>query len=209
MVLKMFCSQCCVPEPSALREFVSRPPIGSVRLHCTMIRHDEEYNLSSGTCYTLYLEYLGGLVPLLKGKRTSKIRPEFVIFDPQVEGTLFIETFSFERIWFFQIFTCIVWSPKVRQPRPILQVRVVVIVILQTVIVKMVVQVLQECRGKEKKSSRIQMCLIMIGYLFRELNKISSMKISLMLILFQRYLSHIFGSYCGFQNVIFVPCGVQ
>lgn len=48
-----------------------------------MIRHDEETNLSSGTCYTLYLEYLGGLVPLLKGKRTSKIRPEFVIFDPQ------------------------------------------------------------------------------------------------------------------------------
>ncbi|KAJ8937377.1 hypothetical protein NQ314_011925, partial [Rhamnusium bicolor] len=75
-------------EPSALREFVSRPPVGSVRLHCTMIRHDEENNLSSGTCYTLYLEYLGGLVPLLKGKRTSKIRPEFVIFDPQVEDYL-------------------------------------------------------------------------------------------------------------------------
>lgn len=52
-----------------------------------MIRHDDDNNLSSGTCYTLYLEYLGGLVPLLKGKRTSKIRPEFVIFDPQVEGT--------------------------------------------------------------------------------------------------------------------------
>ncbi|KAJ8935665.1 hypothetical protein NQ318_012827 [Aromia moschata] len=80
--------RCCVPKPSALREFVSRPPIGSVRLHCTMIRHDEENNLSSGTCYTLYLEYLGGLVPLLKGKRTSKIRPEFVIFDPQVEDYL-------------------------------------------------------------------------------------------------------------------------
>jgi hypothetical protein len=80
------CVQCCVPEPSALREFVSRPPVGSVRLHCTMIRHDDDNNLSSGTCYTLYLEYLGGLVPLLKGKRTSKIRPEFVIFDPQVEG---------------------------------------------------------------------------------------------------------------------------
>ncbi|XP_068911689.1 tubby-related protein 4 isoform X2 [Tenebrio molitor] len=77
--------RCCVPEPSALREFVSRPPVGSVRLHCTMIRHDDDNNLSSGTCYTLYLEYLGGLVPLLKGKRTSKIRPEFVIFDPQVE----------------------------------------------------------------------------------------------------------------------------
>ncbi|KAF5286901.1 hypothetical protein FQA39_LY00434 [Lamprigera yunnana] len=77
--------RCCVPEASALRDFVSKPPIGSVRLHCTMIRHDEDNNLSSGTCYTLYLEYLGGLVPLLKGKRTSKIRPEFVIFDPQVE----------------------------------------------------------------------------------------------------------------------------
>lgn len=51
-----------------------------------MIRHDDDSNLSSGTCYTLYLEYLGGLVPLLKGKRTSKIRPEFVIFDPQVNG---------------------------------------------------------------------------------------------------------------------------
>ncbi|KAI4457889.1 tubby-related [Holotrichia oblita] len=78
--------RCCVPEASALRDFVSKPPIGSVRLHCTMIRHDDDNNhVSSGTCYTLYLEYLGGLVPLLKGKRTSKIRPEFVIFDPQVE----------------------------------------------------------------------------------------------------------------------------
>lgn len=42
--------------------------------------------VGTGTCYTLYLEYLGGLVPLLKGKRISKIRPEFVIFDPQVDG---------------------------------------------------------------------------------------------------------------------------
>nr|XP_022905081.1 tubby-related protein 4-like [Onthophagus taurus] len=78
--------RCFVPEISALRDFVSKPPLGSVRLHCTMIRHDEDNNhVSSGTCYTLYLEYLGGLVPLLKGKRTSKIRPEFVIFDPQGE----------------------------------------------------------------------------------------------------------------------------
>ncbi|CAG9857566.1 unnamed protein product [Phyllotreta striolata] len=89
--------RCCVPEAAALREFVSRPPAGSVRLHCTMIRHDEENNLSSGTCYTLYLEYLGGLVPLLKGKRTSKIRPEFVIFDPQeavVDYASYVETKS-------------------------------------------------------------------------------------------------------------------
>ncbi|KAJ8868905.1 hypothetical protein PR048_030446 [Dryococelus australis] len=77
---------CCVPEVAGLREFVARPPAGNVRLHCTMIRHDEDTNMSSGSCYTLYLEYLGGLVPLLKGKRTSKIRPEFVIFDPQVDG---------------------------------------------------------------------------------------------------------------------------
>ncbi|BES87926.1 WD domain, G-beta repeat [Nesidiocoris tenuis] len=71
--------RCCVPEGSGLREFVSRTP--KVRLHCTMLRHDEDL---SANCYTLFLEYLGGLVPLLKGKRTSKLKPEFVIFDPQV-----------------------------------------------------------------------------------------------------------------------------
>uniref|UniRef100_A0A1I8NNM3 SOCS box domain-containing protein n=1 Tax=Stomoxys calcitrans TaxID=35570 RepID=A0A1I8NNM3_STOCA len=81
--------RCCVPDLKSLREFVSRPPICSTRLHCTMIRHDDDSNISSGTCYTLYLEYLGGLVPLLKGKRTSKIRPEFVIFDPQVNASEF------------------------------------------------------------------------------------------------------------------------
>jgi hypothetical protein len=32
------------------------------------------------------MEYLGGLVPLLKGKRISMLKPEFVIFDPQVDG---------------------------------------------------------------------------------------------------------------------------
>lgn len=79
--------RCCVPNLRSLREFVSRPPAHSARLHCTMIRHDDESNQSSGTCYTLYLEFLGGLVPLLKGKRTSKIRPEFVIFDPQIEDS--------------------------------------------------------------------------------------------------------------------------
>lgn len=78
-------SQCVVPNALSLRDFVSRPPLGT-RLHCTMIRHDEDKENNSGICYTLYLEYLGGLVPLLKGKRTSKIRPEFVIFDPQNHG---------------------------------------------------------------------------------------------------------------------------
>ncbi|XP_014285071.1 tubby-related protein 4 [Halyomorpha halys] len=71
--------RCCVPEGSGLREFVSKSP--KVRLHCTMLRHDEDI---SANCYTLFLEYLGGLVPLLKGKRTSKLKPEFVIFDPQL-----------------------------------------------------------------------------------------------------------------------------
>ncbi|XP_058453676.1 tubby-related protein 4-like isoform X1 [Malaya genurostris] len=85
--------RCCVPDLKSLREFVSRPPICSTRLHCTMIRHDDEANQSSGTCYTLYLEFLGGLVPLLKGKRTSKIRPEFVIFDPQVDVLTDISSF--------------------------------------------------------------------------------------------------------------------
>ncbi|KYN03387.1 Tubby-related protein 4 [Cyphomyrmex costatus] len=76
--------RCSVPEPRELRRFVSRPPPGGSRLHCTMLRHAVE----PVSCYTLYLEYLGGLVPLLKGRRTSKIRPEFVIFDPQSQETL-------------------------------------------------------------------------------------------------------------------------
>lgn len=46
-----------------------------------MIRHGEE---TSGGHYTLYLEYLGGLIPLLKGKRASKLRPDFVIYDPKI-----------------------------------------------------------------------------------------------------------------------------
>ncbi|XP_041971017.1 tubby-related protein 4 isoform X2 [Aricia agestis] len=73
--------RCNVPEANELRRFVSRPPPSGGRLHCTMLRHDDE----EAGAYTLYLEHLGGLVPLLKGRRTSKIRPEFVIFDPQGE----------------------------------------------------------------------------------------------------------------------------
>ena len=44
-----------------------------------------EANYSS---YTLYLEHLGGFLPLLKGKKISKIRPDFVIYDPQFTGAL-------------------------------------------------------------------------------------------------------------------------
>jgi len=49
-----------------------------------MIRHGEE---SSGGHYILYLEYLGGLIPLLKGKRASKLRPDFVVYDPKIKPT--------------------------------------------------------------------------------------------------------------------------
>lgn len=73
--------KCYLPEANQLREFVSRPH--TVRLHCTMVRHDTEDLVTGSATYTLFLEYLGGLVPLLKGKRASKLRPEFVIYDPQ------------------------------------------------------------------------------------------------------------------------------
>jgi hypothetical protein len=49
-----------------------------------MVRHGEE---SSGGHYILYLEYLGGLIPLLKGKRASKLRPDFVVYDPKIKPT--------------------------------------------------------------------------------------------------------------------------
>lgn len=58
--------QSILPKLRELREFVSHPPSGNLRLHCTMIRQEEESNQSPGTVYTLYVEYLGGLVPILK-----------------------------------------------------------------------------------------------------------------------------------------------
>ncbi|XP_011309867.1 tubby-related protein 4 isoform X2 [Fopius arisanus] len=82
----------CVPEPRELRKFVSRPPVTGGRLHCTMLRHAGE----PAPCYTLYLEYLGGLVPLLKGRRTSKIRPEFVIFDPQSHDSIHMPDYNYQ-----------------------------------------------------------------------------------------------------------------
>ena len=41
---------------------------------------------TTASSYTLYMEHLGGFLPLLKGKKICKIRPEFVIFDPQLTG---------------------------------------------------------------------------------------------------------------------------
>ncbi|XP_052808903.1 tubby-related protein 4-like isoform X1 [Mya arenaria] len=72
-----------IPDPFKLRAFVSTPPPGSERMFCTMVYHGDE---ASGGHYTLYLEYLGGLIPLLKGKRASKLRPDFIIFDPKIKA---------------------------------------------------------------------------------------------------------------------------
>ena len=68
-----------------MRDFVSYPSAGSERLHCTMKRTEDDPEVG-GPCYTLYLEHLGGLVPILKGRRISKLRPEFVIMDPRTDG---------------------------------------------------------------------------------------------------------------------------
>lgn len=68
-----------------MRDFVSYPTTGNERLHCTMKRTEDNPEVG-GPCYTLYLEYLGGLVPILKGRRISKLRPEFVIMDPKTDG---------------------------------------------------------------------------------------------------------------------------
>ncbi|XP_033096390.1 tubby-related protein 4-like, partial [Anneissia japonica] len=77
----------CIPDPCKLREFISRPPPSNERLHCTMVKTGEETS-NSNPCYTLFLEYLGGLVPLLKGRRISKLCTEFVIYDPKVNNEM-------------------------------------------------------------------------------------------------------------------------
>lgn len=81
----VLCRQPPVPDPNNMRDFVSYPNAGNERLHCTMKRTEDNPEVGS-PCYTLYLEYLGGLVPILKGRRISKLRPEFVIMDPKTDG---------------------------------------------------------------------------------------------------------------------------
>uniref|UniRef100_G3PC91 Tubby-related protein 4 n=1 Tax=Gasterosteus aculeatus aculeatus TaxID=481459 RepID=G3PC91_GASAC len=74
-----------IPDPNNIRDFVSYPTAGNERLHCTMKRAEDSPE-TGGPCYTLYLEYLGGLVPILKGRRISKLRPEFIIMDPKMDS---------------------------------------------------------------------------------------------------------------------------
>ncbi|MEQ2215281.1 hypothetical protein XENOCAPTIV_030060 [Xenoophorus captivus] len=59
-----------IPDPNNIRDFVSYPTSGNERLHCTMKRAEDSPE-AGGPCYTLYLEYLGGLVPILKGRRIT------------------------------------------------------------------------------------------------------------------------------------------
>ena len=83
-----------LPDQKCLRSFVCNPLKSHLRLQCTMKRIDNETENSStiptttnlsGATYVLYLEYLGGLIPLLTAKRVSKICPDFIIFDPQIK----------------------------------------------------------------------------------------------------------------------------
>ena len=68
------------PRVASLRQFVCSCLPKNERLHCTLkclsnVKSSHEY-------YTLYLEYLGGLIPLLSARKSSKLKPDFVIFDP-------------------------------------------------------------------------------------------------------------------------------
>lgn len=83
-------SVCCyLPENRRIREFVFRPPPSAIRLYCTLMRHEVEENCPparavENSVYVLYLEYMGGLVPILKGKRSSRLKTEFFIYDPEI-----------------------------------------------------------------------------------------------------------------------------
>lgn len=85
ILIYIFHLQPPIPDPNNIRDFVSYPTSGNERLHCTMKRAEENPE-AGGPCYTLYLEHLGGLVPILKGRRISKLRPEFVIMDPKMDS---------------------------------------------------------------------------------------------------------------------------
>ena len=57
-----------------------------------MIVYEDERGRQSaaekyGGPFVLYREYLGGLVPLLRGDKISKVRPEFVVYNPQEDNS--------------------------------------------------------------------------------------------------------------------------
>lgn len=93
-----------LPDPKNLRAFVCQPLKSHLRLQCTMKRLEQDAENSSrtsnlsGATYVLYLEYLGGLIPLLTAKRISKICPDFIIFDPQTKPTEHFSTQTSENV---------------------------------------------------------------------------------------------------------------
>ncbi len=67
------------PKLSKLRTFVCNSLPNNERLHCTLKRIKIG---SKHDYYVLYLEYLGGFIPLLTARKSSKLKPDFVVFDP-------------------------------------------------------------------------------------------------------------------------------
>ena len=77
--------QSLVPDPSTLVDFICKSHPRSARLYCTMVKHEGRED-DCGPTYTLYLEHLGGYLPLIKGKKVSKIRPDFIVYEPELKG---------------------------------------------------------------------------------------------------------------------------
>ena len=80
-----------VPQPGQLLDYVSRPPPTTHRTYCTVVPNLPPNQASGSSAqrsrhpisYTLYLEHLGTLVPILEAhKRSSKIRQSFTISLP-------------------------------------------------------------------------------------------------------------------------------
>ncbi len=88
-----------LPNQKSLRSFVCYPLKSHLRLQCTMKRIDNKSS-TIGAIYVLYFEYLGGLIPLLTAKRISKIRPNFIIFDPQIKTNHLLLNSSLKKLNF-------------------------------------------------------------------------------------------------------------
>ena len=79
---------------------VERVNNNNVFLIFFFIRHGDE---ATGSNYTIYLEHLGGFLPILKGKKTSKLKPEFVIFDP-LKGEN-VRSFAIDKIFLLNFYS--------------------------------------------------------------------------------------------------------
>lgn len=89
-----------IPHPHHLLDYICRPPPRSHRIYCTVIptptsspssstssdnhgNHHHSNQRRHPTSYTLYVEHLGTLIPILEGhKRSTKIRQSFTISLP-------------------------------------------------------------------------------------------------------------------------------